>query len=111
MRKLIERFKINKETANKMIIIYGNTMVAAKDQLHMLENFYCAKGMKISKKLKESLYFKNGLKLRVVVANENVRGLRWNECWVQVGTDKETLHSIILPYGLNFDKNNVHFYW
>lgn len=111
MRKLIERFKINKETANKNIIIYGNTMAAAKDQLHMLENFYCARGLKISKKVKDGLYFKNGLKLRAVTANENVRGLKWHECWVQFGIDTETFHSIILPCGISFNKINVHFYW
>lgn len=94
----LKNYKFKKRYAYKKIYIYGSTLTSSIDVMNFIA-LYVEKirKLKIVERTKTRIVFKNEMTLNAVKCNDNVRGIRWDECFIDNLIPISDRESFIFP--------------
>ena len=94
----LKNYKFKKRYAYKKIYIYGSTLTSSIDMMNFIA-LYVEKirKLKIVKRTETRIVFKNEMTLNAVKCNDNVRGIRWDECFIDNLIPISDRESLIFP--------------
>jgi hypothetical protein len=94
----LKNYKFKKRYAYKKIYIYGSTLTSSIDMMNFIA-LYVEKirKLKIVERTKTRIVFKNEMTLNAVKCNDNVRGIRWDECFIDNLIPISDRESLIFP--------------
>lgn len=95
---MVKNYKFKKRYAYKKIYIYGSTLTSSIDMMNFIA-LYVEKirKLKIVERTKTRIVFKNEMTLNAVKCNDNVRGIRWDECFIDNLIPISDRESLIFP--------------
>lgn len=101
----LENYKFKKRHAYKKIYIYGSTLISSINMMNFIA-LYIEKirKLKIVKRTKTRIVFKNKMTLNAVKCNDNVRGIRWDECFIDNLIPISDRESLIFPKATHISK-------
>ena len=94
----LKNYKFKKRYAYKKIYIYGSTLTSSSYMMNFIA-LYVEKirKLKIVERTKTRIVFKNEMTLNAVKCNDNVRGIRWDECFIDNLIPISDRESLIFP--------------
>lgn len=101
----LENYKFKKRHADKKIYIYGSTLTSSINMMNFIA-LYATKirKLKVVKKTKTKIVFKNGMTLNAVRCNDSVRGIRWDECFIDKLIPVSDRELLIYPKATYFSR-------
>ena len=99
----LKNYKFKKRYAYKKIYIYGSTLTSSIDMMNFIA-LYVEKirKLKIVERTKTRIVFKNEMTLNAVKCNDSVRGIRWDECFIDKLIPMSDQESLIYPKATHF---------